>query len=63
MTNFDNIFINGEEVGRGKVTNDLDGFAKFYQTIDKSLPVKAEVFMKVAQKPKAKELQVNFYLF
>ena len=60
MTNYDNIVINGVDMGHGKVTSDLEGFAKFYQNIDKTLPAKAEVSMKAHAKKQSRTLQVVF---
>jgi hypothetical protein len=58
ITNFDSIVFNGQEVGRGKSATDFDSFEVFYNSIDRTTTIHAEVFAK-AKKNKPRRLKVT----
>jgi hypothetical protein len=60
ITNYDSIFVNGLEFGRGKVGNDPESFSKFCEGLDKNLPMKAEIIKK-KKKCKAQIIQVRLF--
>lgn len=61
ITNYDSIVIDGQEMGCGKRACGFDTFATFFNSIDKTLSITAEIFPRKTPRPRTLHVRLFSY--